>query len=414
VSSHSVQRFGDWEFFNPVRILFGAGAVAQLPRQLRGEGRLLVVASPGLRRRGDLDRILALYRASEEPLVIEDVAANPDLSDLEKRLAELRASSVREIVAIGGGSVMDTAKVLALGLGHEDFSPRLHVLEGAPIPARRKTRLVCVPTTAGTGSEVTPFATVWDRQSQQKYSVAGDGVFPDAAVLDPELTLALPWPVTVATGLDALTQAFEATWSRRANPVSSAFAVRAIRLGLDALAKLRERPHDLSLRGAMQQASLFSGLAISRSRTALCHSMSYAITAAFGVPHGLACGFTLPEVFAFNREAEPQVFETLAAELGYSGADALHGRLLALMSDLHVGELLRPYVGDGAGLEALAPKMLAPGRADNNVRSADLAAVRQLLLSARRSRGLALPSPAEPEPNRQETGNRKPKTGSRK
>lgn len=376
-----------WEFYNPVHIVSGAGAAMDLPRQFRGDGRLLVITTPGFKRRGDLDRVLRTF-AGRALFVSDEVTPNPDLRDLEAQLERLAASDVREILAIGGGSVLDSAKVFAVGLAGEKFSLRAYLLEGQPLPARRATRLVCVPTTAGTGSEVTPFATVWDLQTKKKLSLSGDVVFPDVAVLDPELTWSVPREVTVATGLDAITQAFEATWSRRANPVSMALAVQSIRLGLETLPKLQNRLDDKQLRSVMLNASLLAGLAISRSRTALCHSMSYPITAEFGVPHGLACGFTLPEVYAYNREIDAVRFEALASALGYADASALHARLLALMKELQVGAMLRAYVGNGAGLPLLAPRMLTPGRADNNLRDADVTAVADLLAAACRARGI--------------------------
>lgn len=377
----------DWSFHNPVRVHGGAGSLDTLPGLLRGAGAVLLIATAGFRRRGGLARVEALL-AEREIHVLDDVSPNPDLGDIEKQLNEFATAGIREIVAIGGGSVLDTAKVIAVGLAGEGFSLRGHLLNGEPLPPARDVHLVCIPTTAGTGSEVTPFATVWDLAAKKKYSVAGDIVFPDVALLDPELTVSLPEEVTVSTGLDAITQAFEATWSRRANPVSTAYALRAIRLGMEALPALRQRPDDLELRGQMLEASLLAGLAISRSRTALCHSMSYPITAHFGLPHGLACGFTLPEVFAFNRGIDEDRFQQLARELGFADAGALESRLHDLMDELDVPKWLARYIKDSASVAALAPQMLAPGRADNNLRTATVEDVAAILDAACRDRGL--------------------------
>jgi alcohol dehydrogenase len=145
------------------------------------------------------------------------------------------------------------------------------------------------------------------------------------------------------TGLDAITQAFEATWSRRATAVTTALAVRAIRLGLEVLPQLITDPSNLTLRTKMAEASVLGGLAISVSRTALCHSISYPLTMKLGIPHGLACGFVLPEVFSFNSQAEPGRFACLADEIGWESAEKLNQYLHKMMGTLGIGKLLTEY-----------------------------------------------------------------------
>ena len=372
-----------WSFHNPVRV--HVAPLSTLPALLHGDGDLLLVVSRGFRTRGGVERIEQLVRG-RRMYVVDDVPANPGLEDVEQRLAALSSAAIGEVLAIGGGSVMDAAKILATGL--DGVSPRRHLFEGLPLPSRRRTRLLCVPTTAGSGSEVTPFATVWDHEAKKKYSIAGDAMYPDAALLDAELTLTLPEEVRVSTALDAMTQAFEATWSRRANPISTSFAVSALRISLHTIVTMEQRPDDLALRRAMLEASLLAGLAISHTRTALCHSISYPLTAHLGVPHGYACTFTLPEVFAFNRAADEPRFEQLASALGFASATAVQNRVAELLDVLSVGERLRHYVDDAGAVAALVPEMLTPGRADNNIREAALDDVQSIVASACRRMGL--------------------------
>jgi phosphonate metabolism-associated iron-containing alcohol dehydrogenase len=367
-----------WSFRNPVRIQAAPGSLNTLPSLLSGVGDVLLLVSEGFRRRGGVDRVQSLM-AGRNVVVLEDIEPNPDLVHVEAQLARLQGMHIGDIVAIGGGSVMDTAKMLAVGLS--GASLRKHVFEREPLPPRA-VPLICVPTTAGTGSEVTPFATVWDHTTKKKYSVAGEPMFPDVALLDAELTTTMPEDVTISTGLDAITQAFEATWSRRANPVSTAFAIGAIQVGLSALPAVVARPDDIAFRSAMLEASLLAGLAISHARTALCHSISYPITAHFGVPHGFACAMTLPEVFAFNRAADEARFADLAQRIGLESADALHDVLTKLLSDLDLSRRVRRYVNDDSAVIALAPEMLTPGRADNNLREATISDVAQIVASA--------------------------------
>lgn len=380
---------GGWSFHNPVRIHAGVGALSLLPDLLHGDGELLVMASPGFRRRHGVERLESLV-AGRRLRWIEDIAPNPELSYVEEQLHHFATADIAEVVAIGGGSVIDTAKILVAGLGGAFRTLRGHLLEGEPLGPRKGLRLICIPTTAGTGSEVTPFATVWDQAGKRKLSVAGEAMFPEIALLDPELTLTLPEDVALSTGLDALTQAFEATWSRRANPVTTAFATGAIRRALRALPALQTAPADLALRSAMLEASVLAGLAISHSRTALCHSISYPITAHTGLPHGYACAFTLPEVFAFNRTADAARFEQLAREVGFHSAEGLHRHLLLLLESLDLRARLLPFLGDGSGLAALAGEMLTPGRAGNNLREATVKDAAAIVVAACRGRGLTV------------------------
>lgn len=384
-----------WEFSNPVRILAGAGRagrVAELAQVATpGGGAVVVVTSAGARARGDLHAVLDGF-ASDPHVVTAD--PNPDVQELDDELDRLRSLAIACVVAVGGGSVMDTAKVLAVGLGNPEFTVRGFVAGESPLPDRRRVRLVCVPTTAGTGSEVTPYATVWDRPNAKKHSVSGPIVFPDVAVVDPVLTLTVPREITASTGLDALIQAFEATWSRRANPVADAYAVRALRRGLVTLGPLCANLDDLALRAEMLDASLLAGLAISSTRTALCHSISYPITGHYGVPHGLACAVTLPEVFAFNREGAPAWADALAGSLGLDDAGDLARRIDALLEELGVAGLLAPSFAGRPHPAALADQMLTPGRADNNLRSATVEDVARIVRAA----VARLDLPVTPEP----------------
>jgi phosphonate metabolism-associated iron-containing alcohol dehydrogenase len=378
----------DWSFHNPVRIHAAPGSLGRLPGLLDHCRSVLLVISPGFRGRGGLARVERLLEGRALH-VVDDIAPNPDVAHVERQIENLVATPIDAVVGIGGGSVLDTAKIIAVALERDSFSLRRHLSAGGQLPPMRRNRLICIPTTAGTGSEVTPFATVWDSATYTKHSVAGDALFPDDALLDAELTLTMPEDVTLSTGLDAITQAFESTWSRRGNGVSTALAVRAIRIGLETLPRLTERPGDLELRSAMLDAGVLAGLAISQSRTALCHSISYPITVHFGVPHGFACAFTLPEVFAFNAEADEGRFAEVAAAVGSDSVDDLLQRLRRLLTESGIAVRMRRYVGNGAGLSALASEMLTPGRADNNWRAATVEDVSRIVEEAVRARRLA-------------------------
>src|SRR5262249_49423231 len=168
--------------------------------------------------------------------------------------------------------------------------------------------LVAVPTTAGTGSEVTPWATLWDRSAgaPKKYSLHVEETWPSHAVVDPSLTLSAPESVTRNSALDALSHSLESIWNVNANPVSDTLAVEAARTVIATLPRLLAAPQDRKLRTEMSRASLTAGLAFSNTRTALAHSISYEMTLKHGLPHGLACSFTLPMVWSLAAGADPR------------------------------------------------------------------------------------------------------------
>jgi len=314
-----------WGFANPVRLTFGRGAFERMGAAVAGRRYCLVTyAQP------DLFAALAgrLARLAGAPVAtIDNVAANPDFLGLAqscRRFAEARPAP-ELIVALGGGSVLDAAKVLAAAGG--DFARVRRYLEtGEGESDLRFTPIVAVPTTAGTGSEVTGWATVWDTAAKKKYSLSHERLYPEQAVVDPELTRAAPRDLTVSTGLDALSHALESIWNVNANPASTALAVAAARETLDCLPRLAEQLDSAALREAMARAASLAGLAFSNTRTALAHSLSYHLTLHHGVPHGIACSFSLPMVMRAVIGCDPACDAALGAIFGAdlgAGADRL-------------------------------------------------------------------------------------------
>ena len=211
--------------------------------------------------------------------------------------------------------MIDAAKVLAASGG--DFARvKRHLIEKAPLDASKFLPIIAVPTTSGTGSEVTSWATVWDSAGNAKYSLANPRLYPEAAFVDPALTLAAPRGLTMTTGLDALSHSLESLWNVNANPVSANYAVEAAREIIDALPRLLDRLNDLDLRTKLARASLFAGLAFSNTKTALAHNISYGITLRHGTPHGIACSFCLPQVMEWAIGADPACDESLQRIFG--------------------------------------------------------------------------------------------------
>jgi phosphonate metabolism-associated iron-containing alcohol dehydrogenase len=295
-----------WRYHNPVHVVFGAGTLAELP-SLLGDRKATLVTFPEAAEVGLLDRLRAVLGARLAQ-VIDRTEPNPDVASLAPLYRDFwRARDAGDVlVAVGGGSVIDTAKTLMVGTADASFEALVALLAtGKPFVPHRVKPLIAIPTTAGTGSEVTPWATVWDRGASRKYSLHLPQTWPEAAVVDPALTLSLPARPTLAAGLDALSHALESIWNVNSNPVSDTHAVAAART---VLATLPELMHDLSnplLRARQALAAMQAGLAFSNTKTALAHSISYDMTLHHGLPHGLACSFTLPMVLRRALHADP-------------------------------------------------------------------------------------------------------------
>lgn len=292
-------------FHNPVDTRFGCGSLRDLA-SLTDNQKVALVIFPEARTLGLLDR-LQLLLGERLVHVVEDVQPNPDVAQLRHTYERFwrEAADCQTVIAVGGGSAIDTAKALIVGTESGSFDELLALLSsGKPfVPARAKS-LIAAPTTAGTGSEVTPWATIWDAGNQKKYSLHLDCTWPKVAIVDPELMITVPAGVTVSTGLDALSHALEAIWNVNANPVSDTFAISAIEDILDCLPQLRRDLGNKELRSRMALAALKAGMAFSNTKTALAHSISYEMTLRYGLPHGIACSFTLPLVLglAWGRD----------------------------------------------------------------------------------------------------------------
>ncbi len=361
-----------WAYQNPVQILFGEGSFAEVARLVDGRSYALVTYPDAFF--SELgDRLGSL--AGTPAALVDDVAPNPDFGLLAEQVDRLHGAAGRPevIVALGGGSVIDSAKVLAAAGG--DFAAVRRFLETkSGAESLGAIPIIAVPTTAGTGSEVTCWATVWDGTGGRKHSLALAGLYPEAAVIDPGLMLGKPRELTVSTGLDALSHALESLWNRNANPVSMTFAVSAAREILEVLPRLAGDLGSAGLRGRMARAALFAGLAFSNTKTAIAHSLSYPITLRHGVPHGIACAFSLPMVlrsvaasdgicgaglraiFDDDLEAGADRLSRVLHDLGVSTDPAAYGisadEWADLLGSALAGERGQNFIGSGEELRA--------------------------------------------------------------
>lgn len=371
-----------WSFYNPVQVVSGPGVINELASHVpEGDmNKVLLVTSPGSTARGVTGKLKELL-GGRRVIVLDRVCPNPDIASIENYRTELEQENIDFVVGVGGGSALDMAKALSclLGLDDPQFSLREHLTGNVALPDIPPLYMIAVPTTAGTGSEATPFATIWDDCSSKKYSLVHLDLFPDVALLDAELSLSLPVETTVISGLDVLSHALESVWNRNAGPLSISYAARAIDIALDALPALVEKPRDLEKRAMMLTGSFYGGVCISITKTALAHSMSYPLTSALGVPHGLACGFTLPALLAYNARSDDGRLQMAAGMAGCGGISGLSTRLEELFAKIGVRDLLEKYKLGAEAALALADRMFTPERSGNNICPAGLEEVRAII-----------------------------------
>jgi alcohol dehydrogenase class IV len=236
---------------------------------------------------------------------VNKIPSNPTQSDIIQVLRQIGDSKVDTIVAIGGGSCIDLAKGISAFLDFQKNTAYTNEeITQSIINKKYKenfTDIIAVPTTAGTGSELTQWATIWDDKKAAKFSIDHMNLKPKLAIIVPELTLSMPSNMTLSTGLDSMCQAIEAYWSKHTNPMVQEIAYRSVELSLSNLRQAIEFPNDIKARENLCRASVLAGIAFSQTRTTACHSISYPLTMLYDVPHGLAVAITLDEVAKLNR-----------------------------------------------------------------------------------------------------------------
>ncbi|PKP71921.1 MAG: alcohol dehydrogenase [Alphaproteobacteria bacterium HGW-Alphaproteobacteria-5] len=353
-------------------LLSGPGSIKKLPALIKSKGikNVLIVTDSVLRKLGLLDSFFAACDAEGlKGIVYDGVEPNPSIENIEAARKLYLDNSCDGIVAFGGGSVIDSAKALAVSAG--DFANVQAFLEGrigADVVAA--TPIIAVPTTFGTGSEVTSWATIWDTDARKKYSLARPDLYPEHAIVDPRTSLGVPAGLTLATGLDALSHALESIWNVNANPISANHAVFAATELLDALPRLVERLDDLELRARVARASLFAGLAFSNTKTALAHSLSYYLTLHHGTVHGIACSFCLPAVMRAVIGQDEACDHALQRVFGpdlFAGAD----RLEAFLTGLGISTRATDYGVTAENWRAAIDEALAGERGRNFIGTRD-------------------------------------------
>lgn len=301
----------DFRFHAPTAIFFGVGQAHKVGDHARrlGMSHVFLVTDRGLMATGTPDDIRRLLADAELAVTLySDVAPDPDADSIRQGAAALRDSGADGLVALGGGSAMDSAKAFAVLTADDSDDILAYAIPNATRAVPPIAPLICLPTTSGTGSEVTSVAVVTDPAMQIKKSLSDAAIAPRVALVDPALTLSMPPRLTASTGMDALAHAIETMTTVFANPLADALATSALDLVSRYLVRAVEDGSDLEARSGMSQAALLAGLAFPSGLLHLGHAAGHALGTRYHLPHGLACTVSLGPALAFIRPgAEAQM-----------------------------------------------------------------------------------------------------------
>ncbi|MBA6133285.1 MULTISPECIES: iron-containing alcohol dehydrogenase [Pseudomonas] len=333
----------DFKFLLPSKIVMEPGLRERTGEHLHSLGlaRVLIVTDPGVKAAGLLDSVYAsLEKAGIAFEEVSDIKANPRSEDVNQIAQRYRDKGIDGLLAVGGGSAMDAAKAISVLLSHEG---RIEDYEGSFTLTHAIPPIVAIPTTAGTGSEVTCFSVITDTARHYKMSVHDYRLGPVLALLDSHILDTLPASIAAATGMDALTHAIEAYTCRVSNPISDGLALHAIRLISQHLKPAVLEPGNLHAREQMLAASLIAGMAFGNADVGSVHCISEAIGGMYDTPHGVGNAIFLPFVFGHNRDADIIRHAQVAYALGIDpnlspveAAEAAVGYLFQMSKDLGI------------------------------------------------------------------------------
>lgn len=339
-------------------------------KEYYSEQTVIVMSAQSSKRYG-FDSFLSQWAKSKNIVWISSFSANPTQKDIQSSLIQIGDFHFQQILAIGGGSAIDLSKGI-LALYPENLLSTMQVptieeitktiTEKSYLSKRTSLSLIAIPTTAGTGSEVTSWATIWDVNASAKYSINAPWLTPKTVFLIPELTYTLSPKLTLSTGLDALAHAMEAYWAKATNPTVKNLALDAVQAIVKYLPITVADPANQEAREQLLLASCTSGLAFSQTRTTACHSISYPLTYLYHVEHGFAVAMTLAEVAEINKRIVPDMERLLDCFSAYDGIDAwintvCNGIVTLRLSQWGISE---------ADIPTIVEHSFTKGRMDNN------------------------------------------------
>lgn len=356
-------------YIQPVPIDFGNGKLNKLPEiieKFKFENGLLISA-PSMVRNGVAKRIVEQSNGKIKE-VFSDIQPNPTVANTDACANLIRDNRYDFAIAIGGGSILDCAKVACFIANTDgttgEYFHKEKTITHAGVP------LIAIPTTSGTASEITNVAVLTDTEKGIKAPLASEYLYPFYALIDPELTVSCPASVTAASGLDVLAHSLEAFYGKKHQPFTDMAAERAAKLVFDHLMTAYHEPDNLEARSKMSEASVTAGLAFNLTQTAAAHACSYPLTQDFGVPHGEACAFTLPVFWRLNSNngEESERLQSFSRSLGFADANALADRIDEMKKEMGLCMTLEDVgVDTEQHLNTLVENSFAPNMQNNPV-----------------------------------------------
>ncbi|MFA1820158.1 iron-containing alcohol dehydrogenase [Virgibacillus oceani] len=363
----------------PTAIEFGNGAIeklSELVNNLNGS-KAIIVADPGVVKAGIVDRVIDSLQKNIPYIVFSEIESDPEVQSVEKGLEIAKEESCDIVIGVGGGSSLDTAKTIGL-LMNNDGGVRDYVgLDKVPNPS---CPTIAIPTTAGTGSELTIFSVLSDKENKVKISIGSYYNCPDIALCDPELTLSLPPSITAATGMDALTHALESFVNKTTQPISEGMAKQSMRLVSENLRLAVVQGENKEARYNMLLASTMAAMAFNVTRLGLAHALAIPLGARFNIPHGTVNAMLLPEVMEYNLIGAEDKFVIIAEIFGEQtellskrgAAEKAVTAVRRLKEDVGITHKLQDFGVQEEDLDIIAEEAMQSGNVPVNPRKPSL------------------------------------------
>ncbi|MFQ6084759.1 MAG: iron-containing alcohol dehydrogenase [Candidatus Bathyarchaeia archaeon] len=363
-------------FLSP-KVLFGRDALTKLADEVRGKGsKAVIVTDKIMVKLGLAEKIGGILKdAGYETMIFDEVEPDPSIQ-LVKRGAEMLGKFQPQwIIGLGGGSAIDTGKAMWILYERPEYMVSYlpeAVTPGMKLGLRRKARYVSIPTTSGTGADVSWCIVLSDTDTRRKIPFSNHEIVPDISVLDPELPLTMPKEITAITGMDVLTHAVEGYVSRWANDFSDGLCLQAVRMTFEWLPKAYHDGEDLEAREKMHNAATIAGLGFGNSNTALAHSLGHPLGAVFRIPHGRAVGIALPYTTQFNAPASAERYAEIARFVGIDARSAkeatqkLVEKMKALLGSIDEPTSLKQIGIHRKDMEENMPHLVSTARLDGS------------------------------------------------
>ncbi len=324
-----------------------------------------------------------LFNVFRDYSILDEIKPNPTFESCQEAVSFVQKLNPDGVIALGGGSVMDTAKVVLASLSTNIV--KIERLINFKKSYNKKVPSIFIPTTHGTGSEVTMWGTIWNMNERKKYSISHNDLYPTYAILDAKLTLSLPLEMSIITLMDALSHSFEAIWNKNSNPTSNKLAIESICQILENVEKLKENPSSLQTRKNLLEASAIAGLAFSNTATAAAHAISYPLTMDFKIPHGIASSLSLLPLIKLNKNFIINELNLIIKKMKIRNLEELEDRIKNITANFLPFRL--DYWGvNKEDLNNIAEQSFQNDRIQNNIQSLSSKNIQDILLEVYHSK----------------------------